>query len=143
MLATSRATLLLALLLLQISARDATSYQVVVHPENKLSSVERKFLADVFLKKTTLWPNGEVVRPTDLDAGSLVRERFSQDILGRTVAATKNYWQQMIFSGRDLPPPEFETDDAVIKYVLKFPGAVGYVSGNANLGAAKILAVKP
>jgi hypothetical protein len=48
----------------------------------------------------------------------------------------------MIFSGRSLPPPELGSDDEVLRYVLAHPGAIGYVSGAANLRGAKVLAVK-
>ena len=50
--------------------------------------------------------------------------------------------QQQIFAGRDLPPPELDSDDEVVKYVLRYPGAIGYVSAGANVGAAKIVTVK-
>jgi len=62
-------------------------------------------------------------------------------VLKRSVEAVKGYWQQRIFSGHDVPPPEFDSDDDVVKYVLKHEGAVGYVSGNANLNGSKVLTV--
>jgi hypothetical protein len=58
------------------------------------------------------------------------------------VQAVKSYWQQVIFSGRGVPPPELESDEAVIRYVLRFPGAVGYVSGTADVRGVKVLAVR-
>lgn len=118
------------------------SYRVIVHPENREPSLERTFLADAFLKKVTRWRSGAVVRPVDLPVSSPVRRKFTEEVLGRSVAAVRSYWQQLIFAGRDIPPPELESDAAVIAYVLRTPGAVGYVSGSANLGAAKPLAVK-
>jgi hypothetical protein len=63
-------------------------------------------------------------------------------MLGRPVAAVRSYWQQQIFSGRGIPPPELDGDQAVVKFVLQNEGAIGYVSGNAELGAAKVLAVR-
>jgi hypothetical protein len=117
-------------------------YVVVVHPNNPATSADRQFLEDAFLKKVTRWPNDEVVRPADLVANSPVRRKFSDEVLHRSVDAVKGYWQQRIFSGRDVPPPEFETDDEVVKFVLKHDGGVGYVSGTANLGGTKVLVVK-
>jgi hypothetical protein len=46
----------------------------------------------------------------------------------RTASAIDAYWQQQIFSGRGVPPPVLPNDDAVVEYVRKTPGAVGYVS---------------
>jgi ABC-type phosphate transport system substrate-binding protein len=94
-------------------------------------------LIDVFLKRTTRWNDGEAIRPVDQRPDSTARRRFSETILQRSVAAVKSYWQQRIFSGRDLPPPELDSDDAVVSYVTKHRGAVGYVSGTAKLERAK------
>jgi hypothetical protein len=120
----------------------APPFRVIVHPGNPVSSVERKFLEDAFLKKVTVWPNGEVIKPVDLPPDSPVRRRFSHDILNRSVEAVKGYWQQRIFSGRDVPPPELDGDDEVVKYVLKHEGGVGYVSGTAETGDCKTLIVR-
>jgi hypothetical protein len=62
-------------------------------------------------------------------------------VLKRSVQAVKTYWQQRIFSGRGVPPPELESDDAVVRYVENNPGALGYISGTAALGKTKVLAV--
>jgi ABC-type phosphate transport system substrate-binding protein len=122
-------------------APAAPFYVVIVNPSNPAASVDRRFLTDAFLKKTTRWDHGETIRPADQVADSPVRRRFSEEVLKRSVAAVKSYWQQVIFSGRDVPPPELGSDDDVVKYVLKYPGGVGYVSGTANLNGAKILSV--
>ncbi len=120
-----------------------SAFRVIVHPSNPLASVDRKFLGDAFLKRTTRWDSGgEVIRPVDQTADSAVRRAFSDEILRRSVEAVKNYWQQGIFSGRDLPPPELDSDEEVVKYVLKHPGAIGYISASANPGGAKVLTVQ-
>jgi ABC-type phosphate transport system substrate-binding protein len=118
------------------------AYRVIVHPSNPASGVDRKFLADAFLKKSTRWPNQELIRPVDLDAATSTRRTFTREVLARSVSAVRNYWQQSIFSGRDVPPPELDSDEEVVRYVLRHSGAVGYVSGSANVSGAKILAVK-
>src|SRR5690349_16769808 len=117
-------------------------FRVVVHPSNPASALDRKFLADAFLKKTTRWPSGELVRPVDLGSDSAVRRRFTEDVLSRSVAAVKSYWQSLIFSGRAIPPPEMDSDDEVMRYVAKNAGAVGYVSGMGELTGVKVVAVK-
>lgn len=122
--------------------RPTSIYVVIVEPSNELTSVERKFLEDIFLKKITRWPNGSAVRPADLAPNSAVRRKFTEEVLNRSVEAVQGYWQQRIFSGRDVPPPEFDTDHDVIDYVLKHAGGVGYVSGAADLGGAKVLVVR-
>lgn len=124
------------------TARSTPAYRVIVHPQNGAASLDRGFVADAFLKKTTRWPDGQVIRPVDLVAQSAVRSSFTHDVLRRSIAAVKSYWQQQIFSGRDVPPPELESSTAVRDYVLKHRGAVGYVAADVDVGAAKIVTVR-
>jgi ABC-type phosphate transport system substrate-binding protein len=129
---------------LNVSAepRAAPLYQVIVNPSNPTVTLDRSFLEDAFLKKISHWPSDQVIRPVDLESGSRTRRAFSEYVLRRAVDAVKGYWQQRIFSGRDVPPPELDTDDDVIKYVLKYEGAVGYVSGTAGLNGTKVVTVR-
>jgi ABC-type phosphate transport system substrate-binding protein len=123
-------------------ASDAVELKVVVHPSNAARAAAKAFLADAFLKKVTRWPSGETIRPLDQRPDTAVRRSFSRGILKRTVAAVRSYWQQRIFSGRDVPPPELDSDASVIAYVERTPGAVGYVSSGAKLGGSRELQVE-
>jgi ABC-type phosphate transport system substrate-binding protein len=123
-------------------SRPNAGYVIIVNPRNPETEIDRAFLEGAFLKKITRWPNDEVIRPAELVERAPTRRRFSQDVLERSVEAVKGYWQQRIFSGRDVPPPEFGTDREIIDYVLKYDGAIGCVSPEANLDTVKILTIK-
>ena len=123
-------------------AQSSAGYRVVTHPNNSAQSVERNWLTDAFLKKTTRWPSDEPIYPVDQGADAAVRQRFSESVLRRSVFAVRSYWQQLIFAGRGLPPPELESDEAVLRYVQSRPGAIGYVSDRAQIGNAKVLSVR-
>lgn len=118
------------------------AFVVIANAKNPTNGSPREFLSDAFLKKTTRWDDGEVIRPVDLGPASPARRAFSQKVLDRSVAAVRSYWQQRIFSGRELPPPELGSDDAVLEYVQRNRGAVGYVSGTAHLHDVKVLPVR-
>jgi ABC-type phosphate transport system substrate-binding protein len=120
-------------------AAPAPAFHVIVNPANPATSVDRAFVAQAFLKKVRRWPDGQTILPVDLTRDSAVRRQWSLDLLGRSVEAVKNYWQQLIFAGRDLPPPELPSDTDVVTYVLQNPGAIGFVSGGAPLRGAKVL----
>lgn len=147
-----RPLVLLAALALTWSALDARTlgaqtspqptgpgYLVIAHPNNPLRALDQDRIADIFLKKVAFWPNNERIRPIDLPPSSSARKQFSRDVLRRSVQAVKAYWQQRIFSGLSLPPPELATDAAVVDYVLANRGAIGYVSGSAILRGARVL----
>jgi ABC-type phosphate transport system substrate-binding protein len=135
-LAASAASITVAL------AEANDGFRVVTHPSNHSASVERAFLADAFLKKTTRWPGDEAIYPVDQGPEASVRQRFSEQVLRRSVFAVRSYWQQRIFAGRGLPPPELESDEAVLRYVRSRPGAIGYVSERADVASVKVLSVR-
>ena len=138
-------TLLLLALAAPVAAQGpapAPGYVVIVHPRNPVTSLDRKQVGRIFLKKVTRWSDDEVVRPVDASVRSPTRRRFSQDVLSRSVAAVKSYWQQLVFSGRGIPPPELDSDEAIVSYVLKHRGAIGYVSSTTNLNGARIVGVR-
>jgi ABC-type phosphate transport system substrate-binding protein len=118
------------------------AYRVVVNSANAASAMAREDVARLFLKKLTVWPAGQAAQPVDQSKQSAARKAFSQAVLGKDVSAVESYWQQAIFSGRSVPPPEKASDAEVLAFVRANPGAVGYVSGGADLGASvKELAV--
>jgi ABC-type phosphate transport system substrate-binding protein len=121
---------------------QSASYQVIVNAKNPASWLSRQVAADMFLKKVSRWEHGEPVRPVDQAYSSAVRQAFSKGVLRRTTAAVRHYWTQRIFSGRELPPPEVEGDDAVVRYVASHVGAVGYVAAGANLAGTKPIVVR-
>jgi ABC-type phosphate transport system substrate-binding protein len=119
------------------------AFSVVVNAHNPVSSAPREFVADAFLKRASRWGNGEPVRPVDLRPDSSTRQAFCARILKRPVAAVRRFWQQRIFSGRDVPPPELDSDESVLHYVAKHAGAIGYVSATAQLGTGvKVISVR-
>lgn len=133
----------IVVLLVSVAAlAQAPAYRVIVNPSNTVSALTRDQLSDAFLKKITRWPHGETIRPVDLHGSAHARQKFAQDVLRRSLGAVRSYWQQLIFSGRNIPPPELDTDAAVIAYVLKYPGAIGYVSGDCNVDGVKVIIVK-
>jgi ABC-type phosphate transport system substrate-binding protein len=124
------------------SAQSRSEFKLIVHPDNPLGSTTRRFVSDAFLRNVGKWGDGRGIMPADLRADAKVRERFSDRVHGRSVAAVKRYWQQRIFSGSGVPPPELESEEAMIAYVLKHRGAIGYVSAETAVGKAKTLAVR-
>lgn len=121
---------------------EAAGFRVIVNPDNPVDAVDRRFLADAFFKKTTRWPDNEAILPVDLAPGAASRRTFSEQVMKRSIAAVKSYWQQMVFSGHGVPPPELDSDGEVVKFVLKNRGAVGYVSPGTNTTAVKVLTVR-
>jgi ABC-type phosphate transport system substrate-binding protein len=125
----------LVLLALSCGARagaQPNTYKIIVNAANPIKEATRKLVADLFLRKVTRWPGGLEAVPVDQSSTSPVREGFSREVLGDSVAGVLNYWQQQIFSGRGLPPLVKAEKDA-IALVQANPGAITYIGGETPL----------
>jgi hypothetical protein len=111
----------------------AADFVVVVNAANPQTALPAAEVSNLFLQKVHKWESGERVRPVDLPETSPARESFSKAIHGRPTAAVKAYWQRMIFSGIDAPPPEKPSAAEVLAYVRANPGAIGYVPAGTQL----------
>ncbi len=110
-------------------------FRVVVHAGNPLDSIDQAKLERLFLKKESRWADNTKVQPVDRDSNAPTRVAFSRAVLKKEVNWVKSYWQRQLFSGRDTPPLELDSDRDVLEYIAKNPGAIGYVSPSTNLGA--------
>ena len=97
--------LLFSLVALILPTTDQTSaladdYVVIVNLENPQTTVSKSNVSKLLLKRTSRWDDDTPALPIDLDSRSPVRESFSRDVHGRSVASIKSYWQRQIFSGK-------------------------------------------
>lgn len=117
-----------------VAAQAEAPFRVIVHSTNPVASLTRSELSRLFLKKTVAWTSGEVL-PVDLGEDSEVRQVFSKRVLGKDVASVKGYWQQLIFTGRGVPPVEKASEADVLSFVATNRNAIGYISSTTPLGA--------
>src|SRR5881394_1099469 len=69
-------------------------YKVIVNPENPVPAIERAYLREIYLRKATDWTALGPIRPIDLTKRFAVRERFAHEVLNKTLAQLKVYWNQ-------------------------------------------------
>jgi hypothetical protein len=62
-------------------------------------------------------------------------------VLRKSVAQVLAYWQQQIYAGRAVPPPE-KRIDAVVAFVGSHEGAIGYVPDDAGTPDVKVVGVR-
>lgn len=143
--ATRRTTALtVALLGALIAATPAMAqdFKVVVNSANSTSELTADMASKVFLKQVPKFPNGTAAQPVDQGKASPARLAFTRSVLGRAVSAVESYWQQQIFSGKDVPPPTKSGDDEVLAFVKANPGAIGYVSAGSSAAGVKVVTVR-
>lgn len=116
------------------------SYKIVVNPANPEESISKSGLARIFLKKSARFLDGHGASPVDLTLSSPVRETFSRNVLGKSASEVDAFWQEQIFSGKDIPPPQ-KSERAAIDYVRSNANGIAYVSADADTHGVKVLRV--
>ena len=120
----------------------AGDFKVIVNTANSSTKISKSDLNALFLKKMAKWSDGIPTAPVNQSKKTAVRDNFTSTVHGKTVAAIDSYWQQQIFSGRDVPPPEKGSDADVVAFVKANAGAVGYVSDGAATAGVKVVGVE-
>lgn len=120
---------------------SAADFKVIVNDSVPVTSLTKKAVSDLFLKKTTKWEGGSPVFPVDQLESTVVRQGFSKSVHGKAVAAIKSHWNQQIFSGREVPPVEKRSDAEVVSFVRSTPGAIGYVAEGAATSGVRVVTV--
>ena len=132
--------LMAALPLGQVHAQGRNGYKIVVNPSISVNNISRDELSRIFLKKTSKFHDGHSASPVDLPASSGVRDSFSRDVHGKPTSAVEAYWQQQVFSGREVPPPE-KGEGAALDFVRSNSNGIAYVSPGADTDGVKVIGV--
>ncbi|MBI5511079.1 MAG: hypothetical protein HY903_20140 [Deltaproteobacteria bacterium] len=122
-----------------VAAADEPAFKIIAHPDMPITSLGRATVAKIFQRAVTGLAGVPKLRPVNLDAASPVRAAFDKVILGKSVSEVKAFWQQQLFAGRSVPPPEKSSEAAVLAFVLATPGAIAYVGARTETGAARII----
>lgn len=121
------------------SAEELSAFQVIVHPENPVTSLPRTQVSKILLKSVSRWEKGRPVEPVNQNPKSPVRQSFSKQVHKRSVTSIESYWQRQIFSGRDVPPAVLDSDQEVIEFVKSQVGGIGYISAETPTDGVKVL----
>ncbi len=134
-------TAIFVLSILATTVVDAADYQVITNASLGIDSISKRDLTRIFFKQRTRWADGEYAKPIDQIMKNDIRAAFSAGTLERSLADVDSYWNSQVFSGKSTPPPTASTDQEVISFVKSTPGAVGYVSADADTTGTKVLNV--
>ena len=118
---------------------SAADVQVIAHASvaGDLSAADVK---EIFLG-TKDSVGGTAVVPVLASAGP-THEAFLKAYVGKSDQALRNHFKSLVFTGKGAMPKSFASDAEVVKYVASTRGAVGYVSGGAELAGVKKIQVK-
>ena len=91
--------------------------------EAKLTKAE---IQKIFLGKENQWPDNTKIHVVNLK-NEEVHKAFLEEYIGRSATQYKNWWKKMLFTGKGEPPEEFDSVEALVEFVSKTKGAIGYI----------------
>ncbi len=102
---------------------------VIVSPENTntYTSIDRDWVARIYLAKVTRFPDGTVAKPINLKQGHYLRETFNRDFLSKTESQLSRYWSRLRFSGKAELPKEIVTVKEMKQLIANDPRLIGYI----------------
>lgn len=118
---------------------DPEALVVVVSSQSTVIVLPREHIADLFLGRTLLFPNGELAVPIDQAEGSGIRERFNSEVLERTASQVRTYWSRLLFTGRGRPPRSVSSSEEVLRVIASDPRAIGYVERRHLNGSVRVV----
>ena len=110
-----------------LSARAPADIVAVVSAKSSIPRLSANQLADIFLGRTSRFPDGTLAVPVDLSDGSPEREQFYNKVTGKTPAQIKAYWSKIIFTGRGQPPKVVPSVLDLKKFIAANIDAIGYL----------------
>ena len=96
----------------------------------------------IYLLRITAWPDGSHIVPVNREALSEIRTIFTAEALKQDNASLAAYWNEMHFQGK-LPPVVQESEPAMLAFVRRVPGAIGYISASTPADGVKVLSHVP
>lgn len=113
---------------LGLAAQSACAEVVpVVSARSNVDNLTPNQVMDIFLGKSSRFPNGDIAVPIDQAEGTAIRDAFYMQFASKSAAQIKAYWSKIIFTGKGQPPREVSPSERVKKAVADNPHLIGYI----------------
>ena len=113
--------------LLAVPACANDEIAVIVAQDAPAAAIETVALRNIYLKKLFVDGRGQEFIPLNLPPDHPLRVAFSQALFNKSAQSMQDYWNQRYFQGI-APPYVLSSQTAVLQFVAKTPGAIGYVA---------------
>jgi ABC-type phosphate transport system substrate-binding protein len=100
---------------------------VIVANEAPASSISPALVRDIYLKKRFIDDNGQPLIPVNLPPDNPLRLCLTETVFNKSAQQLQDYWNQRYFQGVT-PPYVLRSQEAVVQFVAKTPGAIGYIA---------------
>lgn len=111
---------------------------VIVNPSEPIDELEFTEFKRIIMGQQQRWKNGDKITialmKTNHPTGSQTAEKF----YSMTGNELNKYWLSLVFQGKAKAPVFFNSEEELVGYVAKTPGAIGIVSGEPDNKVKKI-----
>jgi len=124
------------------AAALAEEVVAVVSAKSAVTALSANQVADIFLGRSTRFPDGTHAVPIDQNEDSPVRDRFYAQFTGKSAAQVKAHWSKIIFTGRGQPPRQASSGAELKKIIADNPNAIGYIDPKLVDSSVRVLALR-
>ncbi len=115
--------------------------KIIAHPALPVSEISAGDLRSIYLGfKTSLKDSGPV-QPV-LTRNAVELDQFAVRYLGKSGSALQTYYRSLVFTGKRSLAVAFNSDQQIIDYVARTPGAIAFVHGDTPTDRVKTLQVR-
>lgn len=108
-----------------------------------VESLTSKEVVQIFRNGRSLWASGEKVVIVLPSNKSDMAESVAKNLYGGSVTAMQKFWLALVFQGRANPPVFLQTEEEIVSYIAKNPGAIGVLpKGNAIIPESILLTIR-
>jgi hypothetical protein len=115
---------------LLIIALGASAYgcaDIVIVGCADVPAVSLKEVRQIFLKRSSAFPDGTSAIPIDLSDNQSIKWQFYQKVVGKERSQVYSYWARASVSNKKATQPEQVQTIADLKKQLKKQGSIGYM----------------
>jgi len=116
---------------------------IIVNKSVTVDSISVVALKDIYIGRTTYWPDGQSVDIAVMDDQITDKtDTALEEISGMDTSHFKTFWQRIVFSGRGQQPDRIGNAPSLVAFVASNKGAIAIVPADADLKGVKKLEVK-
>jgi hypothetical protein len=97
------------------------------------NTLSEQQVVDAFKAKNNFWSNGKALSVCLPETKTPDAAPVCLKVYGKTVSEVQKFWLSQVFQGRSRSPHFFETDQEMIDFVAKTPGAIGAFVNEKNI----------
>ncbi|MEI6146877.1 MAG: phosphate ABC transporter substrate-binding protein [Methylococcales bacterium] len=112
---------------------------IVVSATSPVSKLDKEQVANLFLGKSSSFPDGSAAMPIEQTDNTAAHEEFHKQVTEKSASQLKSYWSKMIFSGKGTAPKEVSSNAELLKLLASNPAMIGYIDKNAVDKTVKVI----